>query len=146
MPAYEYRLERKKVSDERTVIVTANNAVSYLKEHCYKKEEMWRESCFLIFLDKTCTVMGHMHLGTGTEDKVLISKKTALLCAVKADAKNVILSHNHSGACCRPSQADVRLTEEVKQALSLVDIGLVDHIIVTEEGYYSFADEKMFKN
>ena len=57
------------------------------------------------------------------------------------DACNIILSHNHPSGNLKPSRADEELTKKIATAGMYLDIKVIDHIIVTSEGYYSFADE-----
>lgn len=74
---------------------------------------------------------------TGTvADPRLIFKK-----ALEKGATSLILSHNHPSGNLRPSHADEMLTQKMKSAASYLDLRILDHIIVSEEGYYSFADE-----
>jgi DNA repair protein RadC len=61
--------------------------------------------------------------------------------AIKANACGIIISHNHPSSSLKPSRADEQLTQKIKQAGQFLDITLLDHVIVTSEGYYSFADE-----
>ena len=74
---------------------------------------------------------------TGTvADPRLILKK-----AIEEEATSIILSHNHPSGNLKPSRADEEITLKIKQAASYLDIKVLDHIIVSDEGYYSFADE-----
>jgi len=76
---------------------------------------------------------------TGTvADPRLILKK-----AVEQDATSIILSHNHPSGNLQPSQADDDITKKIKLAASYFDIRVLDHIIVSDDGFYSFADEGM---
>ena len=61
------------------------------------------------------------------------------------NAGGIILLHNHPSGDSRPSQADIRFTDKLRQACSLMGINLVDHIIVAEESFFSFCEEKTFK-
>jgi DNA repair protein RadC len=61
--------------------------------------------------------------------------------ALKARATGMIMAHNHPSGALVPSQADVDLTRKMTQAGKYLDIGVVDHVIMTSESYYSFADE-----
>jgi DNA repair protein RadC len=74
---------------------------------------------------------------TGTvADPRIISKK-----ALEHDATSIVLSHNHPSGSLKPSKADEVLTQKIKAAAQYFDIKVIDHIIVSEEGFYSFADE-----
>jgi len=61
--------------------------------------------------------------------------------ALEEDAVSIILCHNHPSGSLKPSRADEQLTLKIKEAAKYFDINVLDHIIVSEEGYYSFADE-----
>lgn len=73
--------------------------------------------------------------GTVADPRIILKK------ALESDAVNIILSHNHPSGSLKPSKADELLTNKIKEAARLLDITVMDHIIVSEEGYYSFADE-----
>ena len=63
------------------------------------------------------------------------------MAALKANACCLILTHNHPSGNLKPSNADEALTKKISEAGKLLDIQMLDHVIVTSEGYYSFADE-----
>ena len=73
--------------------------------------------------------------GTVADPRVILRK------ALEENAVNIILCHNHPSGSLNPSRADEQLTQKIKQAASYLDIRVLDHIIVSEDGYYSFADE-----
>jgi len=61
--------------------------------------------------------------------------------ALEEDATSIILCHNHPSGSIKPSRADEELTNKIKEAARYFDIKVLDHVIVSEDGYYSFADE-----
>jgi len=67
--------------------------------------------------------------------------KVIFQIALKANACSIILAHNHRSGNTKPSEADRSLTRKLSQAVELFDLPVLDHLILTEEGYYSFADE-----
>ena len=73
--------------------------------------------------------------GTVADPRIILRK------ALESDAVNLILCHNHPSGSLRPSRADEILTEKIREAAGYLDIRVLDHIIVSEDGYYSFADE-----
>ena len=73
--------------------------------------------------------------GTVADPRIILRK------ALEHDAVNIILCHNHPSGSLKPSRADEDLTKKIKEAARLLDIAVLDHIIVSEDGYYSFADE-----
>jgi DNA repair protein RadC len=73
--------------------------------------------------------------GTVADTRVILKK------ALEEDAVSIVLCHNHPSGRVRPSRADEILTQKIKEAAKYFDIRVLDHIIVSDEGYYSFADE-----
>ena len=73
--------------------------------------------------------------GTVADPRVILRK------ALEEEATSIILCHNHPSGNLKPSFADEELTRKIKEAASYMDIKVIDHIIVSEDGYYSFADE-----
>jgi len=75
--------------------------------------------------------------GTVADPRVILRK------ALEEKATSIVLCHNHPSGNLNPSQADKEITQKIKQAAAFMDIRVLDHIIVSDEGYYSFADEGM---
>jgi DNA repair protein RadC len=73
--------------------------------------------------------------GTVADPRIILRK------ALEQDAVSIVLCHNHPSGSLRPSRADEQLTQKIKEAASFLDITVLDHIIVSEDGYFSFADE-----
>ena len=73
--------------------------------------------------------------GTVADPRIILKK------ALEYNAVNIVLCHNHPSGSLKPSRADEALTKKIKEAALLFDITVVDHIIVSEDGYYSFADD-----
>jgi DNA repair protein RadC len=67
--------------------------------------------------------------------------KLVYAAAIKSNASSIILGHNHPSGNLLPSEQDKRLTQRVKEAGRILDIPVLDHIIMTADGYYSFGDE-----
>lgn len=73
--------------------------------------------------------------GTVADPRIILKK------ALEHNAVNIVLCHNHPSGSLKPSKADEVLTRKIKEAALLLDMTVVDHIIVSEDGYYSFADD-----
>jgi DNA repair protein RadC len=73
--------------------------------------------------------------GTVADPRIILKK------ALEEDAVSIILCHNHPSGSLKPSKADEELTQKIKEAAKYFDIKVLDHLIVSEDGYYSFADE-----
>ena len=85
--------------------------------------------------------MGIVDISSGGVTGTVADPKIIFVAALKANACSIIMSHNHPSGNVKPSKADEELTLKIKHAGQLLDIRLFDHIIVTSEGYFSFADE-----
>lgn len=102
-----------------------------------KREEEFK----VIFLNSTNHSAGIETLQVGTVDKSAVYPRKVVERALKNNAVSVIIAHNHPGGSLKPSQDDVQITERLKQALDTVDISLLDHVIISSEGYFSFKEK-----
>ena len=82
-------------------------------------------------------------ISKGDATGTVVNFKQITRRALELKAQGVILSHNHPSGNLRPSDADVKITNKIKDALNLFDIVLFDHVIISNEGHFSFADEGM---
>lgn len=95
----------------------------------------------IMLLNRAQKVLGIVDISTGGVTGTVADPKVIFGAALKANACSIILSHNHPSGNLKPSQADISLTNKIKAGGNLLDISVLDHIIVTSEGYLSFADE-----
>ena len=101
-------------------------------------EELWG-----IFLNVNCHLISMEMLTKGSLNTTVVDARTILRRALLNNAAKVIVAHNHPSENPTPSGCDIDQTNKIKKACSLMDIPLVDHIIITEDRYYSFAEEKV---
>ncbi|MDH7459822.1 JAB domain-containing protein [Chitinophagaceae bacterium 26-R-25] len=92
-------------------------------------------------LNKGNRVLGICELSSGAIDQATVDPRLIFGLLLKAGATQAIVAHNHPSASVRPSEADKRITLKLKEAGSFLDIRILDHLIITPETYYSFADE-----
>lgn len=85
--------------------------------------------------------MGVVPISEGGLNQSLADVRIILQAAILGNASGIILSHNHPSGNRLPSKEDDALTERVSKAVKLFDIQLLDHVIVTDCGYYSYSDE-----
>lgn len=102
-------------------------------EHC--------ENFMVMILNRNNRVLGWKKIGQGGISATVADTKIILQTAILGNASAIILLHNHPSGNTQPSDADVKLTQNIKHAAHYNDIQLLDHVIVTPYGYYSFADE-----
>lgn len=101
------------------------------------------EEALIILLDKAHRITDHLRLGVGSFDAVSVNPRQVAKTALEKGAESIILVHNHPSGQPVPSKADIRLTEAVHKTCTLCDISLLDHIIICDNCFYSFADEKV---
>lgn len=99
-------------------------------------EEFW-----LLYLNRSNKVISKLKISQGGISGTITDIRLILKRALEVLASSIIICHNHPSGNREPSDADRRITEKIKEAASYFDISLLDHLIVTDNGYYSFADK-----
>lgn len=99
------------------------------------------EESIIMLLNRANKVIGYSKLSIGGTTGTVVDLKVIFQTALKANAQSFILCHNHPSGNLKPSEADKNITRKIKDAGRFMEISLLDHIIITNEGYYSFADE-----
>lgn len=95
----------------------------------------------VIFLNNSNKVKGFSVISEGGITSTIVDIRIILKKALEAEATKIILGHNHPSGNMQPSQADHELTNKIRHAAALLDMQVVDHLIITRQGYYSFANE-----
>jgi DNA repair protein RadC len=98
------------------------------------------EEVKMILLNRANQVLGVVHLSKGGVTGSVIDNRVVLQYAIKANASSVILAHNHPSGNLGASDADIRITSNLKEALKLVDIQLLDHIIINKDEEFATID------
>lgn len=109
-----------------------------------KMRDLCHEECHLLLLDIKNQYMGHHLLSRGGITESTVDIRLLLRHALVAGAPNVILAHNHPSGNPLPSRQDDELTKRLNQACQAVQLRLLDHIIIGDNTYYSYADEGKF--
>ena len=100
-----------------------------------------REVAFAIYLNRANHIIGWTVLATGDLVGVVMSPYDIARHCLLTNATGVIIAHNHPSGNLSPSEPDIKITKQVKESLKLLDITLIDHLIITRNGYYSFSTE-----
>jgi DNA repair protein RadC len=100
-----------------------------------------REAMMVLYLNNSNRTMGYSIASIGGITGTLVDIRLVLRDALLTQSTSIILVHNHPSGTPDPSQSDLSLTDKVKKAAEVMDIKLLDHLILTECGFYSFADE-----
>ena len=101
----------------------------------------YRESFKVLYLNNSLDVVACNTIAEGGITSTTVDLRLIMQGALLTNATAMVLSHNHPSGSTKPSRQDIELTERIKLAAKTLDIKVLDHIIVTEENYYSFADE-----
>ena len=99
------------------------------------------ETFNILFLNRSNRAIGFFTASKGGVSGTVVDAKIIFAAAVKALACSIILAHNHPSGNRQASQTDIDLTNKLKKAGEVLDISVIDHLILTTEGYYSLADE-----
>lgn len=102
------------------------------------------EECWCIFLKRNRHVIGSMMVSRGGENSTSMNIKPIIRKAMDLGASAIIVSHNHPSGDMRPSTEDVRVTEQLDDALKTFEMSLMDHLILSEHGYFSFSENESF--
>ena len=143
---YRHRYRGSRIREERSryhrikenpTITTAKRAYDYLEEYHHKD----REHFIAITLDGASRVIATHIISIGTLNQSLVHPREVFYNAIKDKAASMILAHNHPSGQLFPSRADKQVTTRLKEAGKLIGIDIVDHIILSPDGYYSFQDD-----
>jgi len=102
------------------------------------------ESMICIFLNRANNTIGWYKVSQGGMSGTVVDMKLILSTALKCLASGIIIAHNHPSGNTQPSDADIQITQKLKQACGIMEISFLDHLIITENnGYYSMADNNI---
>lgn len=105
--------------------------------------ELPHEEFWIVFLNNSNSVLHAGQLSKGGITGTLVDVRLVLKQALELGAVGLILAHNHPSGTLRPSEADKQITQKLKQASLALDIKVLDHLIITQKEYFSFADENI---
>ena len=125
---------------EKTAIKTSNDIAEYLRAI---QKDFAYEVFSVLFLNSANRIKHFEIISKGGITATVVDPRIILKKALEVEAVSLILSHNHPSGNLKPSRADEILTSKIKNAASFLDIKVIDHIIVSEDGYFSFADNGM---
>lgn len=123
---------------ERQQVTCSKDLVNYIAPFLndLRHEEFW-----LIYLSRDYKLMGKECITTGGTAGTVVDIKLVLKRVIEANASTFVAVHNHPSGSLKPSQGDLSITKRMLEAGALIQLPLFDHIIISEKGYYSFADK-----
>ena len=139
MAACELGRRRKLAEvEERRVILTSRDIYDYFHS---KLADLPIEEFWVMLLNNACKLMDARRVATGGITEVVADVRLVLREALLGRATSIVLCHNHPSGSIRPSRHDDLLTDRLRQACEVMNIRLLDHVIVTDGRFYSYADE-----
>ena len=129
----EEAIDRKKINSSASVFEIMQPVIGELPH-----EEFW-----IIYLNNSNKIIQKKQLSKGGITGTLVDVRLVLKNALEVGATGIILVHNHPSGTLKPSEADKQITKKLKKAGVSLDIKVLDHVIVTEKAYFSFADENI---
>ena len=129
----EEALEKKKITSSASVFELMQPVIGELQH-----EEFW-----IVYLNNSNKVLQKNQLSKGGITGTLVDVRLVLKNALEVGATGLILAHNHPSGTLKPSEADKQITQKLKNAAQSLDIKVLDHLIITEKAYFSFADETL---
>jgi DNA repair protein RadC len=126
------------LTPERPVIKDTKTAAAYLQPLL---ADYHQETFVVLYLDQSGGLKHHGILSQGGITATIVDPRLIFKKALEESAVSIIISHNHPSGSPQPSKADEALTQKIKEGAGYLDIRLLDHIIVGDKGYFSFANE-----
>jgi len=132
------RRRQATTSREKAVITSSSEVAGYLQT---MMADFRHEVFAVLFLNRANKINHFQIISEGGITGTVADPRIILKKALEENAVSLILCHNHPSGSLKPSRADEELTMKIKEAARYFDIKVLDHLIVGDEGYYSFADE-----
>lgn len=143
-PEVKVRITRgKKVASSK--ITTAASSVDILKKFISRSKVQTQEFAVAIFVNNNGNVLGVYQFGQGGYTATVMDYRLLMAAALKLGAVGIVLAHNHPSGQLQPSNADRSITKEIVKVANFHNMRVLDHIIITKDGYYSFAENGILR-
>ena len=126
-------------ASELPKVVTSGDAYECLKDIFPSLD--YREYFYILCLNRNNKVLGYCQISAGGLCGTVADVRIIMQTALKSSATSIVLAHNHPSGNLIPSESDKDLTKKIKEGGKVLDIAVLDHLILTSESYFSFADE-----
>lgn len=128
-------------SIEHPKILMASDIARFIRSTYVDGEIEYRECFKVVYLNCAHKILGFQTISEGCTSKCLVDSKMIFAGALLANAQGIVLCHNHPSGELRPSPQDDSITNKIVAAAKYLDIEVVDHVIVTNDSFYSYSDE-----
>ncbi|SFH97379.1 RadC family protein [Halpernia frigidisoli] len=134
---------RRKASQEVPEKIKISSSVDAFKVFHPRLADLQTEEFWVIFLNQNNKILGKSQLSTGGINFSLVDLRVLFKLALEFSCSAIMIAHNHPSGNLKPSQADNAITKEIFEAGKILKIQLLDHLIITQSTYFSYADENL---
>ena len=134
-------LGRRRIEVQHEEAVKINSAYSAYLVLRPMFLDLRHEEFYALFLNKANQVLEKRQLSVGGTSGTVVDSKIIFKAGIDCGASAMILAHNHPSGALRPSQEDIKLTKRLVQCGEIMEMSILDHLIITDNGYFSFADK-----
>jgi DNA repair protein RadC len=141
LPELKIRVERKAGDGSTYQVTSSKTAYQFFYSIFDADTILWTEESAMIILNRANEIIGYSKISSGGTAGTVVDAKVIFTKALLAGGHSIILAHNHPSGNPQPSEQDIKLTKQLIKAGEVLEIRVLDHIIVTDKGYTSMADE-----
>ena len=125
---------------DRIKISNSQNCYDAVKDY-YSDFVDYKEKFGVLVMNRDNEALAFKIVSEGDLTGTVVDMKEIFLIAIKVRGSSIIIFHNHPSGKLKPSESDKKITDKISKSGKMLDVNLLDHIIISSEGYYSFADE-----
>ncbi len=132
----------RRTATKRVKVTSAEEAVVFARDNFYFPDVIsYCEKFYALFIDRAGNIFAWKEMSSGGLSGTVADPRLIFQTALLTHSTSIILAHNHPSGSTNPSAADIQLTKNLCEAGKFLEIFVLDHIIITENGFYSFANE-----
>ncbi len=132
-----FELARRRKGIQKPKIKTAQDAYEHFKPYL---SDLYREEFWMLCLNRQLQILQTIQISKGGLNATMVDIRLLFKAALENFSTSILLCHNHPSGQLHPSKQDIQLTQKIKSAAVYLDIEVADHLIFTDNGYYSFAE------
>lgn len=143
LPELKIRVERTEGDGSTYTMKSSATAHSFFRTIFNADTILWTEESAMIILNRANEVIGYSKISSGGTAATVVDAKVIFTKALLSGAHSIILAHNHPSGKLGASDEDIKITKQLVNAGRVLDIRVLDHLILTDKGYLSMADEHL---
>jgi DNA repair protein RadC len=143
MKKYKFPKIKVKVSvtkGDKVTITSPEKMVEVMRSIFDADTILWTEEVIMVCLNRANDVVGYYKVSSGGFSGTVLDPRVVMTIALNNASSSIILAHNHPSGNLKPSEGDKAITEKIRKACAFFDMKLLDHLIITDESYFSFNE------